>query len=135
MHCTPGLGLSSNLAPCRQAFSSGHSTGSSSQRRPRCCRVLAASGGGGGGGGSWGSGSSNSSSGGRRSGKAERKARQPGLYEVKVVTPPPRSLGVHALPPNTHNGDLIELEEGTFVVTCLVLQFKVRAVVTFRYGL
>jgi hypothetical protein len=41
---------------------------------------------------------------GRRS-KPDRKARKPGLFEVKVVTPPPRSLGVYALPPLTHNGE------------------------------
>ena len=32
------------------------------------------------------------------------------LYEVKVVTPPERSLGPHMLPKNTHCGDTIELK-------------------------
>jgi hypothetical protein len=40
----------------------------------------------------------------RRS-KPERKARKPGLFEIKVMSPPPRSLGIFALPPNTHNGE------------------------------
>lgn len=33
-----------------------------------------------------------------------------GQFEVKVITPPPRSLGVHVLPPDTHNGDQIEVD-------------------------
>lgn len=60
----------------------------------------------------------------RRS-KPERKARKPGLFEVMVPTPPPRSLGVWALPPNTHNGDEVELDGDSYVVTGLVLQYKV----------
>lgn len=40
----------------------------------------------------------------RRS-KPDRKARKPGLFEIKVMTPPPASLGIYALPPNTHNGE------------------------------
>ena len=35
---------------------------------------------------------------GRGRGKKSR-ARQPGLFEVQDVTPPRRSLGIHALPP------------------------------------
>ena len=33
-----------------------------------------------------------------------------GLFEVKDVSPPPRVLGIHSLPPDTHNGDQIEVE-------------------------
>jgi hypothetical protein len=84
-----------------------------------------------------------------------RSARQPGLFEVQDISPPPRSLGIHALPPvslgarpragrrscrapdphathrprghpqNTHNGDVIELEDGSsYVVESLVLRFR-----------
>jgi hypothetical protein len=59
-----------------------------------------------------------------RRGKSERRACQPGLFEVKVVTPPPRSLGIYALPPNTHNGEEIEIDGQGYVVTSLVLQYK-----------
>lgn len=31
------------------------------------------------------------------------------------VTPPPRSLGTHALPALTHNGEQIELDDGSFI--------------------
>jgi hypothetical protein len=54
----------------------------------------------------------------------DRKARKPGLFEVKVVTPPPRSLGVYALPPLTHNGEEIEIDGHGYVVTSLVLKYK-----------
>jgi hypothetical protein len=84
-----------------------------------------------------------------------RSARQPGLFEVQDISPPPRSLGIHALPPvrlgarpragrrsccaplppathrprgrpqNTHNGDVIELEDGSsYVVESLTLIFR-----------
>lgn len=56
--------------------------------------------------------------------KPDRKARQPGFFEVTVVTPPPRSLGIYALPPNTHNGEEIEIDGHGYVVTSLVLQYK-----------
>ena len=37
---------------------------------------------------------------GRGSGAGRRrKARQPGLFEIQDISPPPRSLGIHALPP------------------------------------
>ena len=38
------------------------------------------------------------------------------LYEVKVVTPPERSLGPHMLPKNTHCGDTIELNNNKYYV-------------------
>ncbi|GLC44090.1 hypothetical protein PLESTB_000930500 [Pleodorina starrii] len=55
-----------------------------------------------------------------------KKARQPGLYEVRVVTPPPRSLGIYALPPNTQCGEEIDVEGSSYVVTTVVLQYKLR---------
>uniref|UniRef100_A0A383W444 Uncharacterized protein n=1 Tax=Tetradesmus obliquus TaxID=3088 RepID=A0A383W444_TETOB len=45
------------------------------------------------------------SSGGAGRSRKTGKARKPGLFEIKVVTPPPRSLGIYALPPMTHNGE------------------------------
>lgn len=33
-----------------------------------------------------------------------------GLFEVKDLSPPPKILGIHSLPPDTHNGDQIEVE-------------------------
>lgn len=70
------------------------------------------------------------SAGGSKSGgvgkRGERggRAKQPGLFEVQVVTPPPRSLGIYALPPLTHNGEEINVDGLDFVVTALVVQFK-----------
>mmetsp|Transcript_5690 Transcript_5690/g.25688 ORF Transcript_5690/g.25688 Transcript_5690/m.25688 type:complete len:135 (-) Transcript_5690:978-1382(-) len=37
-------------------------------------------------------------------------------FEVKVVTPPERSLGPHMLPKNTHCGDTIELKNNKYYV-------------------
>jgi hypothetical protein len=36
---------------------------------------------------------------GSRQGGRRKKARQPGLFEVEDISPPRRSLGIHALPP------------------------------------
>eukprot|EP00884_Botryococcus_braunii_P003615 jgi/Botrbrau1/13254/Bobra.0074s0003.1 len=55
---------------------------------------------------------------------SRKKAKRPGQFEVKVITPPPRSLGVHVLPPDTHNGDQIEVDGLDYVVSGVVLQYK-----------
>lgn len=47
-----------------------------------------------------------------------------GVFEVLVSTPPPRSLGYHSLPPDTHNGDRIEIGDRAFVVRRLVLRYR-----------
>ena len=77
-----------------------------------------------------------------------------GLFEVQRINPPPKSLGIHSLPVNTHNGDQITIDDEVgpcfhevslllfvsdqspmtrkhgaphvqdFVVTSLVLQYK-----------
>ncbi|KAK9813251.1 hypothetical protein WJX72_011483 [[Myrmecia] bisecta] len=52
------------------------------------------------------------------------KARRPGTFEVRVITPPPESLGIHSLPANTHNGDQIEVNGQDYVVSGLVVQYK-----------
>jgi hypothetical protein len=69
-----------------------------------------------------------SSNSGRRLSKGGRggKAKAPGLFEISVATPPPRSLGIYALPPLTHNGEEIEVEGAGYVVTSVVVQFKLR---------
>jgi hypothetical protein len=81
--------------------------------------AAATPGGGGGGGAADGASSSSSGGGGGASGSGNGprggrrlrggKAQAPGLFEIKDVSPPPRSLGVYALPPNTHTQDVIEL--------------------------
>jgi len=38
-------------------------------------------------------------------------------FEVLTRTPPPRSLGTHKFPKNTHCGDTIELRNKYFVVS------------------
>lgn len=71
-------------------------------------------------------GSSGSSSGDRLGKRLARrgKAQQPGKFEISVVTPPPRSLGIYALPPLTHNGEMIEVDGSGYVVTSVIVQFK-----------
>ncbi|KIY98222.1 hypothetical protein MNEG_9742 [Monoraphidium neglectum] len=55
-----------------------------------------------------------------------RKAKQPGVFEVRVITPPPRSLGVYELPPLTHNGEEVVIDGEGYVVQRLVLNYKLR---------
>jgi len=51
-------------------------------------------------------------------------AQEPGLFEVRVLSPPPRSLGIHSLPPNTHCGETIEVDGEWYIVAKLVCQYK-----------
>ncbi|KAL3147981.1 hypothetical protein ABBQ38_014276 [Trebouxia sp. C0009 RCD-2024] len=53
-----------------------------------------------------------------------RRAGKPGLFEVKDVSPPPRVLGIHSLPPDTHNGDQIEVEGQDYVVDSVMFHYK-----------
>jgi len=46
------------------------------------------------------------------------------MYEVEIITPPPRSLGIHALEPNTGCGDEVEVEGHSFVVRSVVLKYR-----------
>ena len=50
--------------------------------------------------------------------------RVPSIVTCTQCTPPPRSLGVYALPPLTHNGEEIEVDGQGYVVTALVVQCK-----------
>jgi hypothetical protein len=40
------------------------------------------------------------------------------------ASPPPRSLGEHPLPPDTHNGDRIEAAGGAWVVQRTALHYR-----------
>ena len=44
-----------------------------------------------------------------------------GLFEVKDLSPPPKVLGIHSLPPDTHNGDQIEVEGQVCLSVCSLL--------------
>ena len=43
------------------------------------------------------------------------KASLPGQFEVEEVSPPPTSLGIHRLPPKTHNGDQLSVRDGALL--------------------
>lgn len=43
---------------------------------------------------------------------------------MQVISPPTKSLGVHLLPPSTHNGDLIEVAGQDYIVESLVIQYQ-----------
>lgn len=43
---------------------------------------------------------------------------------MKDVSPPPRVLGIHSLPPDTHNGDQIEVEGQDYVVDSVMFHYK-----------
>ncbi|GFH05920.1 uncharacterized protein HaLaN_00464, partial [Haematococcus lacustris] len=60
------------------------------------------------------------SSGGSPHRQQKRRARQPGLFEV---TPPPKSLGIYALPPLTHTGEEIEVDGQGYVGKCVRLMW------------
>jgi hypothetical protein len=47
-----------------------------------------------------------------------------GLFEVNIVTPPPRSLGIYALPPLTHNGEEVDIDQGSFIVVGLNIRYR-----------
>ena len=40
---------------------------------------------------------------------ADARACSAGFFEVKKISPPAESLGIHELPHNTHNGDMISV--------------------------
>lgn len=40
------------------------------------------------------------------------------------MTPPPRSLGIYALPPITHNGEEIEIDGQSYIVCTTIMQYK-----------
>lgn len=54
----------------------------------------------------------------RRRRRKVPKARLPGQFEVEEVSPPPTSLGIHFLPPKTHNGDQLSVRD-RFVLPCV----------------
>eukprot|EP00951_Prasinocladus_malaysianus_P009637 scaffold70346_cov37-Prasinocladus_malaysianus.AAC.1 len=63
----------------------------------------------------------------KKSGRSKRnkgRARLPGQYEVKVITPPPKNLGVHSLEPNMGCGDEFEVEGSEYVVSSVVLRYR-----------
>ncbi len=48
-------------------------------------------------------------------------------FQVMDISPPPESLGVHCLPPNTTNGDQIEIDGQSFIVEKTRVRWKLRA--------
>lgn len=48
-------------------------------------------------------------------------------FQVMDISPPPESLGVHCLPPNTTNGDHIEIDGQSFIVEKTRVRWKLRA--------
>ncbi|KAG1680431.1 hypothetical protein FOA52_015524 [Chlamydomonas sp. UWO 241] len=130
-------GIGGASLPSRTGYTSATRCTGSSVREHRASLLVpqcSASGRGStGGAGSSGSGSSGAGQGGpernRDAGKRlykRGKARQPGRFEIQVVAPPPRSLGIFALPPLTHNGEMIEVDGDGYVVTATVFQFKLQ---------
>jgi hypothetical protein len=97
------------LLPSASAAAAGAAAAAAPRRPTALTRASPGDAAGGAGAGSNGSGSGGSGrgSGGKR--LRGNRAREPGLFEIKDVSPPPRSLGVYALPPNTHTQDVIEL--------------------------
>lgn len=61
--------------------------------------------------------------GGDGSRKRRRRANKPGHFEVRVITPPQRSLGVHCLPTNPHCGEQIEVDGKDYVVSSVVVRY------------
>ncbi|CAK9230368.1 unnamed protein product [Sphagnum jensenii] len=59
--------------------------------------------------------------------KRERGEREsPLLYHVTVVSPPPRHLGIHSLPPNTQCGETVEVKGELYVVSGVTYRYQLR---------
>jgi len=56
--------------------------------------------------------------------RGERESFAP--YHVTVVTPPPRHLGVHSLPPNTQCGETVEVKGEPYVVSGVTYRYQLR---------
>jgi len=48
----------------------------------------------------------------------------PSHFQVLDISPPPESLGVHCLPPNTTNGDHIEIDGQSYIVEKTRIRWK-----------
>lgn len=55
---------------------------------------------------------------------SERESFAP--YFVTVVTPPPRNLGIHSLPPNTQCGETVEVKGEPYVVSGVTYRYQLR---------
>ncbi|XP_073393839.1 uncharacterized protein [Physcomitrium patens] len=47
-------------------------------------------------------------------------------YYVTVITPPPRNLGIHSLPPNTQCGETVEVKGEPYVVSGVTYRYQLR---------
>lgn len=47
-------------------------------------------------------------------------------YVVTVITPPPRPLGVHHLPPNMQCGETVEVKGEPFIVSSVTYRYQLR---------
>ena len=57
---------------------------------------------------------------------AYRRRSNPSHFKVMDISPPPESLGVHCLPPNTTNGDQIEIDGQSFIVEKTRVRWKLQ---------
>ncbi|GBG82013.1 hypothetical protein CBR_g34193 [Chara braunii] len=55
-----------------------------------------------------------------------KKPQQNLPYHVTVITPPPRSLGVHAFPPNIQCGETVHVEEEPYIVSAVTYRYQLR---------
>ena len=53
--------------------------------------------------------------------------------QVKVVSPPEVSLGIHQLPADTHNGDTISIKDQDFIVSSLTMRWRLEGGKYKRY--
>ncbi|CAM6088344.1 unnamed protein product [Calypogeia fissa] len=47
-------------------------------------------------------------------------------YHVTVVTPPPKHLGVHSLPPNTQCGETVTVKGEPYIVSGVTYRYQLR---------
>ena len=55
------------------------------------------------------------------------------ILQVKVVSPPEVSLGIHQLPADTHNGDTISIKDQDFIVSSLTMRWRLEGGKYKRY--
>eukprot|EP00897_Mesotaenium_endlicherianum_P006016 jgi/Mesen1/5442/ME000271S04463 len=62
----------------------------------------------------------------RMKGEREREKDQADPYVVTVVTPPPKHLGVHCLPPNMQCGETVEVKGDMYVISGVTYRYQLR---------
>lgn len=56
----------------------------------------------------------------------DRDRESPHPYVITIVTPPPKNLGIHCLPPNTQCGETVEVKGEPYIVSGVTYRYQLR---------